>query len=57
MGSVRGGNNLPVFGIYKPVEKEIEMNIISLICRTCQPQNDRHCVGYTNYPELTDADQ
>lgn len=56
MGSVGGGNNLLIFGIYQPVDKEIAMNIISPICRTCQPQNDRFCVGYTNYPEFTDAD-
>ena len=50
MGSARGGHNLLIFGKYQPVDKEIAMNVISLICGTCQPQNDRSCAGYTNYP-------
>ena len=50
MGSVRGGHNLLIFGKYQPEDKEIATKIISLICRTCQPQNDRFCAGHTNYP-------
>ena len=42
---------------YKPVDKEIAKDMISLVHKTCWPHNDRHCAGYTNYPELTDADQ